>query len=236
MAMILNIETSTDVCSVALSKDGKPVIEKENKEGRSHASLLSYFIWQVFSEEQILTRDLDAVAISKGPGSYTGLRIGVSTAKGLCYGAGLPLISIHTLQSLTRGLLLSLVEEAEKPEADAVFIPLLDARRMEVYSAVMDRHGRFMRDVKAEVVDGASFEGWLQEHPVYFFGNGAEKCREVIKHQNARFVGGVDLSAKFMAPLAEDIYQKGQFENVAYFEPFYLKDFVATTPRKNIIR
>jgi tRNA threonylcarbamoyladenosine biosynthesis protein TsaB len=235
MGKILHIETTTNVCSVALSKDGKLLNQRENKEGKSHASLLTYYISQILSEEKLIPKDLDAISISQGPGSYTGLRIGVSTAKGLCYGAGLPLIAIHTLQILTQGMLLHLEEKNEKPDPETLFVPMLDARRMEVYSAVLDSQNNFVRSVKAEVISEKSFTDWLEEAPVYFFGNGAAKCREVIQHPNAHFIEGMDLSAAWQIPLAEKKLKEGEFEDVAYFEPFYLKDFIATTPRKNIL-
>ncbi len=235
MARILHIETTTHVCSVAITSDGQLINERENKAGRSHASLLSYFVWQILSEEQIKPGDLDAISISEGPGSYTGLRIGVSTAKGLCYGAGIPLIAVNTLQSLTEGLFAQMKEESSKPNDNSVYVPMLDARRMEVYSAIMDSKNLFIRGVKAEVIDEFSFNQWLKGHIVYFFGNGAEKCKETIKHPNARFIDNIDLSAKYMATIAEQKYKNRQFEDLAYFEPFYLKDFIATTPRKNIL-
>ncbi|MCF8335291.1 MAG: tRNA (adenosine(37)-N6)-threonylcarbamoyltransferase complex dimerization subunit type 1 TsaB [Bacteroidales bacterium] len=235
MALILHIETTTHVCSVALTRDGQLLNERENKTGRSHASLLSYFIWQMFSEEQLSAEVLDAISISEGPGSYTGLRIGVSTAKGLCYGAGVPLIAVNTLQSLTQSFFARMKERGKKPGSNTIYIPMLDARRMEVYSAIMDSNNRFIREIKAEVIEEDSFDQWLNNHTVYFYGNGSEKCRDMIKHPNARFVEGVDLSAKYMAPLAEERYRNSQFEDLAYFEPFYLKDFIATMPRKNLL-
>jgi len=235
MALILHIETTTHVCSVALTRDGELISERENKDGRSHASLLSYFIWQIFSELQIEPASLDAISISEGPGSYTGLRIGVSTAKGLCYGSDIPLIAVNTLQSLTQGLFAQMNDGGWQSEEDVIFVPMLDARRMEVYSAVIDGKNHILRGVKAEIINQYSFAQWLEKHTVYFFGNGSEKCRDIIRHSNARFIEGVDLSAKYMAPLAQEKYNNGQFEDLAYFEPFYLKDFIATTPRKNIL-
>jgi tRNA threonylcarbamoyladenosine biosynthesis protein TsaB len=235
MARILHIETTTHVCSVALTNSGQLVAEKENKAGRSHASLLSYFVWEILSEEQIKPADLEAISISEGPGSYTGLRIGVSTAKGLCYGAGIPLIAVNTLQSLTQGFFAHLKTKGQQPEDDALYVPMLDARRMEVYSAVLDNKNRFIRGVKAEIIDKYSFNQYLEGHWVYFFGNGSEKCREIIKHPNARFIDDIDPSAKYMGPIAEEKYKNREFEDLAYFEPFYLKDFIATTPRKNIL-
>ena len=233
--MILNIETTTNVCSVALSKDGKILCEREDRQGRSHASLLSCFIWQILNEKNIAMGDLDAIGVSKGPGSYTGLRIGVSTAKGLCYGSELPLIGIPTLQSLTLGLFSRLKAQGEKFERDPVFIPMLDARRMEVYSAVLNSNSQFIRQVEAEIIDEKSYNQWLEKYQVYFFGSGAEKICTIIKHSNARFILGVEPSARDMIPLTEQKYREEGYEDLAYFEPFYLKDFIATTPKKNIM-
>ncbi|MBS3775728.1 MAG: tRNA (adenosine(37)-N6)-threonylcarbamoyltransferase complex dimerization subunit type 1 TsaB [Bacteroidales bacterium] len=235
MALILHIETTTHVCSVALTRDGQLVSERENKQGRSHASLLSYFIGKILSETRLAPGSLDAISISEGPGSYTGLRIGVSTAKGLCYGADIPLLAVNTLRSLTQGLFARLKGEGRQPGENSIYVPMLEARRMEVYSAIIDSNNQFFRGVKAEVINENSFGRWLEKYIVYFFGNGSEKCREIIRHPNARFIEGVDLSAKHMASLAEEKYSNREFEDLAYFEPFYLKDFIATIPRKNIL-
>jgi len=237
MALILNIETTTHVCSAALIKDGQLIRLREDHEGKSHASLLSWFIEQILQEEALKVNDLDAVSISRGPGSYTGLRIGVSTAKGLCYGADKPLIAVYTLQALTQGLLDALKASTNPPPVDdhTILVPMLDARRMEVYSAFLNHNLEFVRDVKAEVVEETSYQDWLKDRNMVFFGNGAAKCRQVISHPHAFFVEGIEPSAQHMAHLSEKKYQAGEFEDVAYFEPFYLKDFIATRPRKNII-
>lgn len=237
MALILNIETTTYVCSAALMKDGVLIRLREDHEGRSHASLLSLFIEEILKEEGLRVKDLDAVSISKGPGSYTGLRIGVSTAKGLCYGADKPLIAINTLVALTQGLLDALKALTDPPPLDdqTILVPMLDARRMEVYSAFLNPHLQLVRDVKAEVIEESSYQDWLRDHNMVFFGNGALKCQEVIRHPHAYFVEGIVPSAQHMANLSEKKYRAGEFEDVAYFEPFYLKDFIATRPRKNII-
>ena len=238
MSLILNIETTTHVCSAALSENGQLVRLREDHEGRSHASLLALFIKEILQQEKLKVSDLDAVSISKGPGSYTGLRIGVSTAKGLCYGAGLPLLAVPTLQALTQGLLTSLPESNQLPRLDehTLLIPMLDARRMEVYSAVLNRNLEFVRDVRAEIIEESSYDDWLEGHSLVFFGNGAEKCREVITHPNATFIPGIEPSARYMISLSEQRFTKHTFEDVAYFEPFYLKDFIATKPKKNIIQ
>ena len=235
MALILNIETTSNVCSVALSSNGKVINLKEDKEGRSHASKLAVFIQEVLDEEKILVGDLDAVSISKGPGSYTGLRIGVSTAKGLSFGADIPLLAVHTLQVLTQGLL----NEAENYlkgglKLDDRLVPLIDARRMEVYSAVLDSENKFVEDIAPVILDKNSYKKLLDEHRVIFFGNAINKTREVISHENAVFIEGINFSAAHMVPLSEYQLKNEFFEDVAYFEPFYLKDFQTTTPKKKL--
>jgi tRNA threonylcarbamoyladenosine biosynthesis protein TsaB len=235
MALLLHIESTTHVCSVALSQSGQLVNQREDKEGRSHASLLSYFVGQIMEESAIAVKMLDGVSISMGPGSYTGLRIGVSTAKGLCYGADLPLIGIPTLRSLTQGFFMHMDKRGDELMENSVFVPLLDARRMEVYSAVMDRNNQYLRGVQAEIIDENAFRYWLQNFTVYFFGNGTQKVKSILSHRNARFVEGIDLSASYLVPLAEEKCRSREFEDLAYFEPFYLKDFIATKPKKNLL-
>lgn len=228
MSCILHIETSTNICSVALSQDGICLTEKESREDPSHATLLAPFVEEVLSYADSHAIPLDAVAVSRGPGSYTGLRIGVSTAKGLCYGRDLPLLSVSTLKLLCVPVLLY---GDELPE-DALLCPMLDARRMEVYAAVYDRSLKEVRPTQADIVAEGSYLEYLEGHPVYFFGNGAEKCREVIRHPNAHFIENVYPSARHMLPLAEQALACRRYEDVAYFEPFYLKDFVAGTSKK----
>ena len=180
----------------------------------------------------------DAVSVSCGPGSYTGLRIGVSMAKGICYGRDLKLIAVHTRELMCVPVLLreKVIVKGEKsatalPE-DALLCPMLDARRMEVYAALYDRGLKTVREVRADIVDADTYREWLDERPVYFFGNGAQKCMDTISHPNARFIEGIEPLAKWMQPLAERRFLNGQFEDVAYFVPFYLKDFVAIKPKK----
>nr|WP_299031384.1 tRNA (adenosine(37)-N6)-threonylcarbamoyltransferase complex dimerization subunit type 1 TsaB [uncultured Tenacibaculum sp.] len=223
MATILNIETATKNCSVSIAKDGVTLALQELNDGNySHAEKLHPFIQQVLEEAKISFNDIDAVAVSKGPGSYTGLRIGVSAAKGLCFAFDKPLISIETLYSL-----------AHKATVDnGVIVPMLDARRMEVYAAVYDSNYKRLREIKAEVIDENSFQEYLSEGKVYFLGDGAEKCKEVITHEHAVFIDGKHPSAKEMAQLGYDKYKKNDIEDVAYFEPFYLKDFVVTPEKK----
>lgn len=227
MATILHIETSTEVCSVAVSQDGLCVFEREDREGPNHAVKSGVFIDEALShiDSQLLT--LDAVAVSGGPGSYTGLRIGVSTAKGVCFGRDAQLISVPTLEVLCVPVLL----QEKVKEDDALLCPMLDARRMEVYAALFDRSLREVRPTQADIVDGDTYRAFLDERPVYFFGNGAAKCMEVIDHPNARFIEGVVPLARWMFPLAERRFFDQKFEDVAYFEPFYLKDFVAKAAR-----
>lgn len=224
----MNIETSTDVCSVAISDNGQVVFNKEDHSGPNHAVKLGVYVDEALSFIDAHGIPLEAVAVSCGPGSYTGLRIGVSMAKGICYGRDVKLISIPTLELMAVPVLLG-----EHPaEEDALIVPMLDARRMEVYAKVMDRALKEVRPIQADIVDAETYKEYLDRGTVYFFGNGAEKCMEVINHPNARFVKGIEPLAKNMAPLAEKRFVEGKFEDVAYFVPFYLKDFVAKMPKK----
>ena len=228
MSCILNIETSTDVCSVAISDNGQVVFNKEDHSGPNHAVKLGVYVDEALSFIDAHGIPLEAVAVSCGPGSYTGLRIGVSMAKGICYGRDVKLISIPTLELMAVPVLLG-----EHPaEEDALIVPMLDARRMEVYAKVMDRALKEVRPIQADIVDAETYKENLDRGTVYFFGNGAEKCMEVINHPNARLVKGIEPLAKNMAPLAEKRFVEGKFEDVAYFVPFYLKDFVAKMPKK----
>lgn len=227
MACILHLETSTNICSVAVSQDGLCVFEREDREGPNHAVKSGVFVDEALSfiDAQLMT--LDAVAVSSGPGSYTGLRIGVSTAKGICYGRDARLIAVPTLELLCVPVLL----HEKVKEDDALLCPMLDARRMEVYAALFDRSLREIRPTGADIVDGDTYRTWLDERPVYFFGNGAAKCQSVIDHPNARFIDDVEPLARWMFPLAERRFFTEKFEDVAYFVPFYLKDFVAKAAR-----
>ena len=227
MACILHIETSTKVCSVALSQDGALLFEKADVEGPSHSVSCGVFVDEALSFANSHAIPVDAVAVSQGPGSYTGLRIGVSMAKGVCYGYRVPLLAVSTLQLLCVPVLL---RHDDLPE-DALLVPMIDARRMEVYAGVYDRALKEVRAVGADVVDAETYKEYLDQHPVYFFGDGAEKCQEVIQHPNAHFLPGILPLAKNMYPLAERMYLRGEVQDVAYFEPFYLKEFVATKSR-----
>ena len=230
MSCILNIETSTDVCSVAISDSGQVIFNKEDHSGPNHAVKLGVYVDEALDFLDSHGLPLEAVAVSCGPGSYTGLRIGVSMAKGICYGRGVKLIAVPTLELMAVPVLLG-----EHPEQeDALIVPMLDARRMEVYAEVLDRALRVVRPIQADIVDADTYKEYLTQHPVYFFGNGAAKCMETINHPNAHLVEGIEPLAKNMAPLAEKRFVEGKFEDVAYFVPFYLKDFVAKMPKKLI--
>ncbi len=228
MPKILCIETATEVCSVAISSQGKLLALEENHDGNAHASQLHNLVQKVLDSAGITLQDLDAVAVSKGPGSYTGLRVGVSTAKGYCYALGIPLIAINTLESLVRALELGEREQATK----SLYVPMLDARRMEVYCAVFDSHANMIRETEAKIMDETSFAYLLENNEIYFLGNGAAKCKGMITHPHANFLDNVLCSAKGMVDAAFAAFQSKQFEDTAYFEPFYLKDFVGTTPKK----
>lgn len=227
MSCILNIETSTDVCSVSVSQDGACIFSQEDHEGPNHAVKLGTFVNEALSFADSHAIPLDAVAVSCGPGSYTGLRIGASMAKGICFGQDLKLIAVPTLELMAVPVLLR-----EEVEEGALLCPMIDARRMEVYSAVYDRALHEVRGIQADVVDAETYREYLDRGPVYFFGNGAEKCMEVINHPNARLIKGVEPLAKWMFPIAERRIAQEKYEDVAYFVPFYLKDFVAHQPKK----
>jgi tRNA threonylcarbamoyladenosine biosynthesis protein TsaB len=223
LAIILNIETSTKNCSVSIAKDGKIVAMKELNNGSySHAEVLHPFIEAILKEATISNHQIDAIAVSKGPGSYTGLRIGVSVAKGLSYALNKPLISIDTLTSLSHAISID----------EGTIVPMLDARRMEVYAAVYDKDQQQIRKIKAEIIDETSFFDELEKGKVYFLGDGSQKCKELITHQNAVFIDDKFPSSKEMAVLSYDKYKKNDTEDVAYFEPFYLKDFVVIPEKK----
>ena len=228
MSCILNIETSTNVCSVAVSNDAECIFNKEDYSGPHHNEQLGRFVDEALSFIDSHSLKLDAVAVSCGPGSYTGLRIGTSMAKGICYGRDVKLIAIPTLELLAVPVLLK--EQAE--EEKALLVPMLDARRMEVYAQVFNRSLDEVRKIQADVVTAETYKEYLDKGPVYFFGNGAAKCMEEINHPNAHLIKDVVPLAKYMFPLAEKRIAQGKFDDVAYFVPFYLKDFVAKLPKK----
>ena len=223
MSCILHIETSTKVCSVALSEDGKLLYHHEDFDGPNHSETSGVYVDEALSFANSHAIPVDAVAVSMGPGSYTGLRIGVSLAKGVCYGRALPLIAVSTLKILCVPVLLG---KEELPE-DALLVPMIDARRMEVYSAVYDRALKEIRPIQADVVTAETYHDYLDKGPVFFFGNGAKKCQPIIQHSNALFIDGIHPLAKNMFPLAERSMHLKDFQDVAYFEPYYLKEFIA---------
>ncbi len=231
MAKLLFLETATQVCSVAIAENGKLLAIKESETANSHAEMLTYFIQEVLADATIELQDLDAIVISKGPGSYTGLRIGVSSAKGLCYSLDIPLISLNTLQSIAAGM-------SEKELApDALYCPMIDARRMEVYTALFDGENKEIEPTSAKIIDEHSFKNILNKQIVYFGGDGAEKCKPILsQHKNAKFLADFRISSKDMIKLASEKYTAKQFEDVAYFEPYYLKDFIAGIPKVKGLR
>lgn len=217
MALILCLETATTNCSVALAKDGVLLALKEDNSAKySHAEKLHVFIEELLAENKLNISQLDAIAVSKGPGSYTGLRIGVSTAKGLCFSLAIPLIAIPTLTSLAAQV---------KIEAGKI-VSMLDARRMEVYSAIYDPNLNQVRETKAQILDENAFREYLDKEKLVFIGSGVEKFKGICEHLNAVFVEGKLPSAREMCELAESRYKKSDTEDVAYFEPYYLKDFI----------
>ncbi len=224
---ILHIETSTNVCSVALSGNGQCLFSKSNADGMNHAALLSVFIAEALEAAKILSVKLDAVAVSSGPGSYTGLRIGVSTAKGLCYGYEIPLIAVSTLEIMTAGALKQMNEKE-----NVLFCPMIDARRMEVYDAFYDKNGKITREIAADIITDDSYSEILANQPVYFFGNGSDKCKSSLTSPSARFIDNIVPLAENMIELAEKAFKENNFVDTAYFEPFYLKEFQTTTPKK----
>lgn len=229
MPCILHIDTSTDVCSAALADNGVVMEEKVSCEGHSHASSLGLYVTDCLDCAKRNGLSLDAVAVSAGPGSYTGLRIGVSMAKGICFGLDIPLISVPTLELLASAVI------RNHPREDALFCAMLDARRMEVYAAIYNRDREQVREAKAEIVTAGTYASYLNDGRVCFFGNGSDKCKPVIDHPNAVFVPDVHPMAAQMVPLAEERYAKGLFEDVAYFEPFYLKEFLAVIAKNKVL-
>lgn len=231
MSCILHIETSTTVCSVAVSEDSHVIFSQADYNGPNHAKILALLVDEAASFADSHAIPLDVVAVSEGPGSYTGLRIGVSTAKGLCYGRNLPLIGVSTLELLC---VKPLLYGPELPE-NALLCPMLDARRMEVYSALYDRALHALRPTQADIIESGIYDQWLNERPIWFFGNGMDKCKDVLgSHPNAHFIDGIIPLAEHMAPLAERKLLNRDYVDTAYFTPFYLKEFQPTTPKKLI--
>jgi tRNA threonylcarbamoyladenosine biosynthesis protein TsaB len=231
--MVICIETATNLCSVALISNAGVISLKESTDLKSHASMLTVFIDEALKENGISAQDLEAIAVGKGPGSYTGLRIGVSVAKGIAYAAAIPLVSVGTTLSMFWGMA-GRIEEITGDRENALFCPMIDARRMEVYCAIYDSKGNTEREISAEIIREDSFADIPQSKKIIFFGDGAAKCKEVIKRKNVYFQDDFRISASHMLkPVYKAVYNR-HFEDVAYFEPFYLKDFITSIPRKNI--
>ena len=220
--IILQIETATTICSVALARDGKVVAFKQVDQRNAHAEVITVFIDELLAIPGFSYSDIDAIAVSCGPGSYTGLRIGVSTAKGLCFALDKPLIAIETLEAMAFGVI------NEGIETDMLLCPMIDARSMEVYTSIFNSKGENIKPTAAEIIDENSFADLLQDNKILFFGDGAEKCREILSHNpNAQFLTGFINSATHLTKKAEEKFMAKDFEDVAYFEPYYLKDFIA---------
>ncbi len=232
MAIILNIETSGEICSVALAQDARIMAVEEIKEANMHSQYLTILIQKAFDKAGISPDRLDAVAVSKGPGSYTGLRIGVSVCKGIAYAKDIPVIAVDTLQAMAWGMQ-SIYQDAT-PADNTLFCPMIDARRMEVYACFYDEQLSEIKKVSADIIDEQSYLEFLKSHKCIFGGSGAGKCKDVISHTNAYFIDDFNHSAKYMASLAEQKFLNKDFEDTAYFEPFYLKNFVAQIPTKNV--
>ena len=229
MSRLLLIETSTSLCSVALAEDGAVTAVRESAEPRAHAALTAPYVQEVLQERGLRAADLDAVCVSAGPGSYTGLRVGVSTAKGICFAAGIPLLSVGTLELLVH----QARAEGQLPDGCRYVIPMIDARRMEVYTAVFTPDGERLTDVEPRVVDAESFRAERAAGQVLFIGDGADKCRETLAGADVHFVQTNPRASALLVPAMRE-FEAGNFQNVAYFEPFYLKDFVATVSRKHL--
>ena len=236
MALILSIETGTDICSVALANDGELMALRESDEGRDHAKKVALFVDELLRETGVQPSDIDAIAVGKGPGSYTGLRIGVSFAKGMCYALGIPLIAIGSLDALTEvareDFEAGILDVEETDWTQAKLCPMVDARRMEVYAQVFDVEGKPESDVVAEVVTEESFNEWRAKGKFVIFGNGAKKCAEVLPDT---IIESVVPSARGIVRLAEEAFNAGKFEDLAYFEPFYLKDFIVIPSKKKLL-
>ncbi len=236
MSLILSIETSEKICSIALSDNYELLGTLEINGEKSHASMLTILIKKLLNEKDIDINKLDAVAISKGPGSYTGLRIGTSVAKGICYALDIPLISISTLQLLCWGLLYKgILRKVKINDQNILLCPMIDARRMEVYMAFFNKTCERINEIKAEIIQESTFYDELISNKIIFFGSGAEKCKNIVQNQNAYFFDNIAPDASYMISLAYDSFIQRKFENCAYFEPFYLKDFVATFSKKKIV-
>lgn len=221
MSKILLLETATQICSVAIADNGAVVVERHSEQPNAHSARLSVFINELFEKSGLLPNQLDAVCVSSGPGSYTGLRIGVSSAKGLCYALDIPLLSVPTLQNMASYFYML------HPDYQGLVCPMIDARRMECYTGIFNRDGQ-IRETRAEVIEEGCYEQWLKKNTVTFIGDGAAKTMPILQQNvNSRYAPEFSIAAKGMASIAEHKLLSGVHEDVAYFEPFYLKDFVA---------
>lgn len=234
MTYILHIESSTSVCSVSLAQDGKLMGSKSDFSGQNHAKLIGQYVEELLQENNITVKQLNAIAVSEGPGSYTGLRIGTSHAKGMCFALQIPLIAVNPLQTLCEQALRQECATIKHKEA-AIYIALMDARRMEVYTASFNSKNEALSEVEAKIIDEESFLNEYSDQEIVIFGNGAAKCAELMKHPQMRHIADVHCHADDMCRLAFEAFQRKQFVDVAYFEPFYLKDFVAGTPKKSVL-
>ena len=235
MAYILSIETSESLCSVALSNGSELLGFMESSADRSHASMLTVLIDKLLISQNLKMSELNAVAVSKGPGSYTGLRIGVSVAKGICYALSIPFIALDTLSFMRFGAYKhDSYAKFKKFNPDFLICSMIDARRMEVYRLLQTSDGAAIEDIRAEEISSGSFESQLVNNKILFIGSGADKCTSVIQHSHALFIEGIRPHASQMVEMANEKFLKNEFENLAYFEPFYLKDFVATTSKKSV--
>jgi tRNA threonylcarbamoyladenosine biosynthesis protein TsaB len=236
MPRILLIETTGQACSVALTEGEKIISSRENSEGMSHATLLTVFIEEIFREQGITGSQLDAVAVSMGPGSYTGIRIGVATAKGIGYATGKPLIAINSLEAMSWGMQEKLLRENHPLAKDAVtlFCPMVDARRMEVYLSLLNQQHEFVAEIQALILHENLYADELKHHPILFFGSGSDKARNLLQSPAAHFISGFLNSAAHLLSPTLKAFREKRFEDTAYFEPFYLKDFVATVPKKKV--
>lgn len=232
--MVLCIETATNLCSVALCNSDVVISSRESTDIKSHSSMLTVFIEEIFKEHGIRADELEAVAVGKGPGSYTGLRIGVSVAKGLAYGASIPLIGVETTLSMFWGMV-PRIKELTSDIENTLLCPMIDARRMEVYDAIYKASGNTFREISAEIISESSFENIPESWNIILFGDGSSKCKGIIKRKNIIFAENFRISATYMQKPVYEAIMKKHFENVAYFEPFYLKDFITSIPRKNIL-
>jgi len=234
MPVLLSLETSTSICSAALHEDGRLLASSELHISQSASSKLALMVDQLFKTTEVSPKEIKGVVVAAGPGSYTGLRIGVATAKGLCFALDVPLLSINTLELMTFQVIHTpgLLENASASEdIEVLFCPMLDARRMEVYCLIADQKLNTLEQTSAKVIEELSFESLLKKNKVYFFGNGAAKCKSLITHKNSRFIEGITPSASRLGELGYKKFQHGQIEDVSSFEPLYLKDFVAKKPK-----